>query len=232
MFNLPFSTNLVIYISLTLLLLGIFSLLFFIINRIRRTVQRFRHKEIKRISLTQSTFRFIVILFWISVSCASLFLAAFIQSYQSFTRVKLVAIVRCLPLEKANSMQLELTSIKAGHIGITERFNLNGDQWAVEGDILKWNDWLNFVGMHTMFKLTRVRGRYLTTQDEISHSPSVYSLVEDEENPNWRWLYKYGHKLPFVTAVYGNTVFTYPSKDNVYEIYVTTSGFIAKIREE
>ncbi|MFQ6112741.1 MAG: hypothetical protein ACE5NG_01490 [bacterium] len=206
--------------------------MFFLFNRIRRTVQRIRRKEVKRISLTQNTFRLILILFWITVSAAGLFLAAFIQSYQSFTREELVASVRCVPFENKQRMQMELTMTQQGQNGITRRFILNGDQWAVEGDILKWDNWMNFMGLHTMYKLTRVRGRFVTTREEVSHSPSAYSLVEKEEDPNWRWLYKYGHKLPFVTAVYGNTVFTYPSDEYVYEIYVTTSGFIAKIREE
>jgi hypothetical protein len=232
MFDLPVSPNLIIFIALWSFLLGILTLLFFLFNRIRRAVRRIRRKGVKRIGLTQNTFRLILILLWISVSAAGLFLAAFIQSYQSFTRQELVARVKCVPLENEQSLQMELTMVQEGQNGITKQFILNGDQWAIEGDILKWDDWTNFMGLHTMYKLTRVRGRFVNVQEEVSRSPSVYSLVEREEDPNWRWLYKYGHKLPFVTAVYGNTVFTYPSEENVYEIYVTTSGFIAKIREE
>lgn len=233
MLEIPFETNLIIYISFVLLVLGILSLLVFFLNRIRRTVERVRHKEIKRISLTQHTFRFILVLLWILVSATTLFLSAFIQSYQSFTKKELTAIVRCVPLgDDVDAMQMELTFIKNGRIEDYGEFILKGDQWALEGNILKWRDWLNFAGLHTMYKLTRVRGRFVNIQDEISHSPSVYSLVKGEDDPKWRWLYKYGHKLPFVTAVYGNTVFTYPAKEKGYEIYVTTSGFMAQIQKE
>jgi hypothetical protein len=70
------------------------------------------------------------------------------------------------------------------------------------------------------------------TQDEIQNTPTVYSLVENEKDPKWRWLHKYGHKLPLVTAVYGNTVFTYPSREKTYEVYVTTSGFMIQVEEK
>lgn len=233
MLEIPFELNLVIYVSFVLLVVGFLFLLVFTLNRVRRTVLRIRNKEIKRVSLTQNAFRLIIILIWILTSAAILFLTAFIQSYQSFTKKELVAIVKCVPLDNyKNTMQMELTFVKNGKSEDSAEFILTGDQWAIEGNILKWQDWLNFAGLHTMYKLTRVRGRFVNIQDEVSRSPSVYSLVDEEEDPRWRWLYKYGHKLPLVTAVYGNTVYTYPSKYNVFEIYVTTSGYIAKVREE
>jgi hypothetical protein len=55
-------------------------------------------------------------------------------------------------------------------------------------------------------------------------------LVVSEED-RWRWLYEYGSRLPFVQAVYGNTVFTFPAEGKVFAIYVTTSGFMI-IEEE
>jgi hypothetical protein len=131
----------------------------------------------------------------------------------------------------ASTLYLELTLIQDGEKMETRDFLINGDQWALEGDILKWDDWMNFLGIHTMYKLTRVRGRFINYQDEIEQTPSVYSLVEKEERPQWRWLYQYGHKLRFVSAVYGNTVYTFPSQEYIYEVYVTTSGFIARVRE-
>jgi hypothetical protein len=223
MLDLPFKVNLFIYISLASLLLGIIILLFFIFSHAVRTTGKF--------SFIKNTFRFTLILLWILVSAVILVLASFIQSYQSFTKKELVAVVRCIPLDdEVNTMRMEIKLLKNGGI-LEERkiFTLKGDQWAIEGDVLKWDDWANILGIHTMYRLTRVRGRYLNVREEIQTTPTVYSLVENEED--WQWLYNYGHKLPFVTAVYGNTVFTYPSKEKAYEIYVTTSGFMAQVME-
>lgn len=233
MLDLPFETGVIIYLALGSLVLAILTLFAMIVNRLKRAILRNRGKPTIHFSLTRNLFRFMVVFLWIAFSAAVLFLAAFIQSYKSFTKEELVAEVRCVPLEdSSSSMSLKITEIEGGQKLDSREFILNGDQWALEGDVLKWDDWLNFIGLHTMFKLTRVRGRFVNYEDEISKKPSVYSLVSSENNPKWRWLYKYGHKLRFVSAVYGNTVYTYPAKERLYEVYVTTSGFIARVQED
>ena len=233
MFDLPFETGLIVYLALVSLILAILTFFAMIVNRVKKGILRSRGKPAIYFSLMRNMLRFLVVFLWITVSAAVLFLAAFIQSYKGFTKEELVAEVRCVPLEDAsNSMHLQISEIEGGRKLASQEFILNGDQWVLEGDVLKWDDRLNFIGLHTMFKLTRVRGRFVNYEDEISRKPSVFSLVKSENNPKWRWLYKYGYRLRFVSAVYGNTVYTYPAKEKVYEVYVTTSGFIARVRED
>src|ERR1700740_3519782 len=93
MLDLPLSINLLIYIFLASLLLGIITLLFFIFNLIKKIFQR------KGVGLIQSAFIFTLIFIWIMFSAAGLFLASFIQPYRSFTNKELVAVVRCKPLD-------------------------------------------------------------------------------------------------------------------------------------
>ncbi len=232
MLNFPFAINVIIIGSFVSLVLGLLLFLFLVFSRVRRTVKRVRRQYVQYISVPQNVTRFVLVIIWILVSFGILFLAAFIQSYKSFTKQQLVAEVRCRVLEDdKTAMLLELTPVVNGVRGETEGFVLHGDQWALEGNILKWDDWLNFAGVHTQYKLTRVRGRFVDTQDEINLAPTVYSLVQQEEDPRWHWLFKYGHKLRFVQAVYGNTVYTFPSNDNVYDVYVTTSGLMTRVRE-
>ncbi|HEX9653433.1 MAG TPA: hypothetical protein VGA99_06960 [bacterium] len=232
MFSFPFEMSLVILLATTSLLLALLTFVFLLANRARRTIKRLRFQQTRYLGIGQHVFRFSITFFWIAVSAAVLFLAAFIQSYRNFTKEELVAEVRCVPVQGdgAVTMHLELIPVSAGQRLSPRVFLLNGDQWALEGDILKWDDWLNFAGIHTMYKLTRVRGRYVDFEDEMNQKRSVFSLVEREDDPRWRWLYKYGHRLRFVDAVYGNTVYTYPLQDNAFEVYVSTSGFTVKIK--
>ncbi|MFQ5640514.1 MAG: hypothetical protein ACE5IR_21240 [bacterium] len=232
MTDFPFETSLVIVIAAISLLLSLLTFISMIVHRVRRTLKRFRDQPITHISITQNCFRFIATILWLTASVAVLFLAAFIQSYQRFTHEELVAEVRCVSLDdEESSLFLELTPVRDGEKMTTQEFVIHGDQWALEGDVLKWDDWMNFVGVHTLYKLTRIRGRFVHYQDEIDQTSSVYSLVEKEERPQWRWLYKYGHKLRFVSAVYGNTVYTFPSEEHIYQVYATTSGFIVRVPE-
>jgi len=229
----PFETTLLISAGLVSLILSGGTLLFLLGNRVRRTFKRVRFQQVKHISIPRNVFRFATTILWLTASLAVLFTAAFVQSFQTFTKEELVAEVKCAPLPDApGSMLMQLTPFLQGEKLKTQGFVLQGDQWALEGNILKWDDWLNFAGLHTMYKLTRVRGRHLNIDDERQRPPSVYSLAAEENTPGWQWLYKYGYRLRFVDSVYGNTVYTYPSEEHVFQVYVTTSGFSVKVKEE
>jgi hypothetical protein len=207
-------------------------LILFIAKRIHRLIRRLQRKPMVRFGFIASTRRLFLILLLISVAIALLFLGAFIQSYTVFTQRELAATVHCTTVPGTeDTMVLELRTPESPTVTQIRRYLLRGHQWTVEGHILKWDDWLNFLGLRTMYKLTRVRGRYLQADDEMSKPATVYSLVPNEDDPGWRWLYEYGPRLPFVQAVYGNTVFTLPSEDKTFYIYVTTSGFMIAEKE-
>lgn len=227
MFNPPVSDSLLIYGALAMLAVGLLMLISFIAKRVGRIIRRLQRKPTKRLGVIASTLRLLLILLLISASMALLFFGAFIRSYTAFTQRELVATIRCTTVSGTeDTMILELATPESPTASQIHRYHLRGQQWTVEGHILKWDDWLNFLGLQTMYKLTRVRGRYLRADDEMNKSATVYSLVANEEDPRWRWLYEYGPRLPFVQAVYGNTVFTFPSEAKTFDIYVTTSGFM------
>jgi hypothetical protein len=228
MFNPPVSGSMLIYSTLGLLCAGLVMLMLFITKRVHHIIRRLQRKPVgRRVGVIASTLRLLLILLLISVSSAMLFLGAFIQSYAAFTHRDLAATIHCTPVPGTkDAMILELVTRESPTAASISRYHLRGQQWTVEGHVLKWDDWLNFLGLRTMYKLTRVRGRYLRADDEMSKPATVYSLVANEEDPRWRWLYEYGARLPFVQAVYGNTVFTFPSETKTFDIYVTTSGFM------
>jgi hypothetical protein len=233
MFNPPFSGSIPIYIALVLLILSLALLMGFIYRRVTRLMRRLRRKPVPPASIAASTFRLLLILLGATLSAALLFLFAFIQSYTAFTHRHLAATVYCAPGEgPEDEMTLWLVTFETPNIGYLSHYRLRGQQWTIEGHILKWDDWLNFLGLTPMYKLTRVRGRYLRAEDETRKPATAFSLVENEGDPRWRWLYRYGARLPFITGVYGNTVFTFPSDTRAFHIYVTASGFMIEETEK
>jgi hypothetical protein len=227
MLNLPFSGSIPIYIALGLLFVSLAFLIGFIYIRVGRLMYRLRRRPVARVGIVTSTLRLLLILLAVAVSAAILFLFAFSQSYTALTHRALVAEAYCTPVPgQKDEMTLWLVTFESPHVGYLTQYRLGGHQWAIEGHILKWDEWLNFFGLQTMYKLSRVRGRYIRAQDERSKPATAYSLVANEEDPHWRWLYEYGARLPFVTAVYGNTVFTFPSETKTFRIYITPSGFM------
>jgi hypothetical protein len=223
----PFSGSIPIYIALGFLIMSLAILIGFIYKRVYRLICHLIRKPVARVGIVINTLRLLLILLTVAVSAAILFLFAFIQSYTAFTHRALVAEVYCTPVPgEKDEMTLWLLTFESPPVGYLSQHKLAGHQWAVEGHILKWDEWLNFLGLQTMYKLSRVRGRYLRAEDERSKPATAHSLVANEEDPHWRWLYKYGARLPFVTAVYGNTVFTFPSETKTFRIYITPFGFM------
>ncbi len=233
MFNPPFSGSIPIYIALGLLIISLALLIGFIYKRVCRLIYRLQRKPVPRVGIVTNTLRLLLILLAVALSAAVLFLFAFIQSYTAFTHRELVAEVYCTPVPGAkDEMDLWLVTFDSSPVGYLSHYRLGGHQWAIEGHILKWKEWLNFLGLHTLYKLSRVRGRYLRAEDERSKPATAYTLTANEEDPRWRWLYEYGARLPFVSAVYGNTVFTFPSETKTFRIYTTTSGFMIEEGEK
>jgi hypothetical protein len=162
----------------------------------------------------------------IALGLAIMFFGAFVQSLTTFTKQDLVAEVVCKEIDlKNNSMKIILIEKKGNNANVPQEYWLTGDRWFVRGDIVRWETWLNFLGLNTMYKLTRVGGYFTDTKKEMELKPSQYSLVPEEETPKWRWLYKNGYDLPLIKAVYGNSVSQYPELRKVFKIYVTPNGF-------
>ena len=53
----------------------------------------------------------------------------------------------------------------------------------IEGDIIKWKNWLNFLGLHTRYRLTRLQGRYSSVEAEVHQPHTIHSLSEREGDP-------------------------------------------------
>ncbi len=130
-------------------------------------------------------------------------------------------------------MILSFVPLEDGEEGIPRIFRLNGDQWAVGGHIVQWHPWLNLLGLHTGYRITRIEGRYLKAGDETSQRRTVYDLEDSKIQRVWYWLYRHHEDIPWVKAAYGNTAYTFPDKDQTFVVRVTHSGFmVAPARPE
>ena len=177
--------------------------------------------------LISNSIRLLFILALFATFLALIFYSALIRSYHSFTGKELVAITYTESVQDPNyDFKLTVIPIIKSMIQDTLTYLLNGDQWAISGNILKWKNWMNFLGVKTMYRLTRVHGRYLNTEKEKAEPPTVYPLYEEQKGKVWQWLFKYGQKLPVIESVYGNEAYTKPYVPSSFKVFVTTSGFM------
>jgi hypothetical protein len=205
--------------------LGLLFLLFYLYHRVRWLLRLFSRAKTVSPGLVSSLGRLVMILLWTSVFGVCLFFGFFLRSYHAFTLERPVAEILTEPLSTAKT---SLITVVQFNPPVSRQFLIRGDQWMIEGDILKWDDWLNFLGLETRYRLTRVRGRYVSTQQETVERPTIYSLVKDEHHPFWKYLYEYGHRMPLVSTVYGGAVFQVAGGPHRYLVYVGPSGFVVR----
>lgn len=214
------------------ILLGIFFFLFFLYKRIRWIFTRFSKQKSDTPKLIASLRNLVLISLWSSVFGMLLFFGFFLRAFSVFTYEKPVAELIIHSLDAKNRSQVTLVQFITPDSQKVDLFTVAGDQWMIEGDILKWDTALNFLGVETRYRLTRLRGRYFNTEAEINEPPTIYSLISDENHPFWRFLYKYGHFIPFVNSVYGNAAFQNFGKDKKYLVYVSVTGFVVKEQKQ
>ena len=213
--------NLLIVIGLIGLILGIIFLLVFLKRRILKLVG----KEEKKLPGLIGSLKNLLLLFLLtSISGMLLFLGFFFVSYQNFTEEETVAYVEIEPVSEQYSNLIFTKLLDDGREN-KYRFEIRGDQWMIEGDILRWESFAALMGLNTRYRLNRIRGRYIKTSDEKNMDATIYPLTEDEEDYLWSALYDIGHQLPFVNTVYGNAAYQLNNKPKRFEVFVTTSGF-------
>jgi hypothetical protein len=213
------------------ILIGFVFLLAFLWRRILFVARKLGRKPASVPKPLESLRNLLLIFLWTSVCGMLLFAGFFFRAYRAFTLEEPVAKIIIEHPDKGETTSITIIQDEEKGEPRIRRFDVAGDQWVLEGDILKWRNWLNFLGLHTRYRLTRLRSRYLEASDEITKPSSVHPLVENENHPFWKFLYKYGPRLPMVSTVYGNAVFQASGEDAIYRIYVGTSGFIARKAE-
>ncbi len=216
------------------MLLIIISIIFFagglfLFQRTYRAKARRSDGEthVRRASLQNTIILTLVSLLLIAIGLAIFCFMMALRAYHTFTKEELVAIVKCVPSKEEKTLILDYTEVIEDNRQPTKQYTLKGDQWMLDGDILKWDSWVNFLGIHTCYKTTRIGGRYLDVEDEKTLLRTPYEL-NGGTDLLWKTLYRSGQSFPFVEAVYGSATYMFPDENATYGVYVTTSGYMTK----
>jgi hypothetical protein len=163
----------------------------------------------------------------LAVAISLLWLTFLVQSYLGLTGEIKVARIRAPPIANvAHQMSVEVMLYDGnGHITSDNTYLIQGDEWMVQGDIIKFPAWLNVVGLHAGYKLTRLEGRYddLTLENTAHHTAIPLNGGDDNFFQT-----TYMHKqwfAPFVDAAFGNAVFQAPGS---FDVFATQDALIAR----
>ena len=203
--------------------LGLLSPSRFLSEDEKERYRRTGHVPRRRFKMTRG-FSGLVLL---AVAVSLLWLTFLVQSYLGLTGEIKVAHIRATSIANvAHQMSVEVMLYDGnGHVTSDNTYLLQGDEWMVQGDIIKFPAWLNVVGLHAGYKLTRLEGRYDDiTLENSAHHTAVPLNGGDDNFFQTTYLHKQWF-APFVDAAYGNAVFQAPGS---FDVFATQDALIAR----
>ena len=110
----------------------------------------------------------------------------------------------------------------------SREFRLQGDEWRLEGKLLKWHAYANLVGLDSHYKLDRISGRYRNLEQERTAIRTLYEVSSQPGLDVWSQAHKVTWLKPFIDARYGSATYL-PMQDKAeYLVSITQSGLIAR----
>jgi len=146
-----------------------------------------------------------------------------VQGYQALVHEQVAARVVVQPL---GSRRFE--AIFRFPDGRSRTFVLAGDEIYVDAHILKWKPLASIVGLHTMYELNRVAGRYRDIEEERNAERTVHSLETQRSIDLFDLRQRFARLAPFFDAEYGSGVFVPVGGPAELELRVSTSGLMIR----
>jgi len=168
----------------------------------------------------------------VGAGIAALGLVAALQTWQSFTKKVHVAELQCIELAPAKLRLYYVPIEPDGTRGATETYDLDGDEWQVGGEVLRFRPFLTVLGLETVFNVSRIEGRWVKAEDANAHTATAHDR-NGGTGPGWLALYKDGSRGPLgwmVAGAHGQAVSQLPDRRAVYDLFVTPNGFIVDKR--
>lgn len=160
------------------------------------------------------------------------------QNAQTYGRLTYERPVATLATRQLAPQYFEVTVTQPADGDRAERtavYPVNGDEWRVEAQVLRWKPWANVLGLDAQYRLDRLSGRYQNIEQERTGARSVHALSSDADPDGLPWSLslwdtarKYRRYVDAVDTLYGSAAYM-PMRDGAtYEVWITQSGLIAR----
>jgi hypothetical protein len=166
-----------------------------------------------------------------SLGIAALGLWAALANYLDLSKKTHIAEVQCIELGPSKLRLFYVPIDGKGRRGATETYDLDGDEWTVGGDVLRFQPLLEYLGLETVYQVTRVEGRWLKAVDANAHRATAYD--RGVTGRGWLVLYRDGARGPLgwlIEGAHGQAVSQLPDRRAVFDLYITPNGLVVDKR--
>lgn len=112
--------------------------------------------------------------------------------------------------------------------GAIATYELAGDEIYVDAHILKWKPIASMIGLHTLWSLDRVAGRYRSIEQERSGARTVYRLNDEPAINLFALRQRFVSLAPLYDAEYGSASFVPADSPAELELRVSSSGLLLR----
>ena len=116
--------------------------------------------------------------------------------------------------------------------GRESKFELAGDEVYVDAHILKWKPVANLAGLHTVYELDRIAGRYHSLKDEQTSPRTVHALGADKPIDLFNLRRRFVFLAPLLDAEYGSASFVSVTQPAEFDVMVSTTGVLIRERPD
>lgn len=149
------------------------------------------------------------------------------SNYYTFSRLTDESPIAQLSFEKQGPGQFAAT-ISYGDFCSPEVYLLQGDQWRLDAQFLKWRPWANLLGFDSMYRIERLGGRFSEVTVENARHPTAFGLhtsgLVDLTGP----IKAYHGMLSPVDTLYGSSVYDWMEEGYTFRVYRGQSGLLVR----
>ncbi len=162
-----------------------------------------------------------------TLSLVFLLLATPFYTYSQFNAEEAIAEIEFDKL----SEQSYLAHLSTGNLCVTHSYPIQGDQWQLDAQFIKWNGPAVMLGFKSQYQLDRLNGRYADIQQQNSTNNSAIDLspkllvtlfpsgrADDNEGL-------------LIDTLYGSSVYMSMDETKRYRIYKTEDALIVRSEE-
>ncbi|MFC6012887.1 hypothetical protein [Nocardia lasii] len=158
------------------------------------------------------------------VAVVLLWIATLLQTYLGLTgEIKAAHVVAKPVAGQPHHLDLELTEFDEDGTVHRSTHRIVGDQWTLQANIVELEPWVNALGFHSGYKISRLYGQRTdgkaTNQDHVLLNGGDRDFFEDMNEDRW-------YTSPFVRSAYGNAVIATPGE---YDVFISRDAI--KVRQ-
>jgi len=161
------------------------------------------------------------------LSLAFLLLIAPFYIYSQFNAEEAIAE---LEFDKI-SEQYYIAHLSTGDLCIAQDFPIQGDQWQLDAQFLKWKGIAVTLGFESRYQLERLSGRYVDIIQQNESTNSAFDLSPELLLNLFPSSYADSKEGILIDTLYGSSVYLNIDTTKSYRVYKTEDGLIVRSEE-